>query len=422
MSQWVYEIDGNVPLAGEVRIQGSKNAVLPMLAATVLQQGCVILKNCPDIADVRCMLEILQYIGADVHRAGDEVCVICSSLDSFEIPEDLAGRMRSSVLLMGGLLGRLGNVEVRYPGGCVIGRRPIDLHLEVLAALGTEIQDMDGKVLGKCKKLQGKAYTFPRVSVGATENALLAAVCAEGETQLNNCAREPEIHHLCEFLRQMGADIRESGEQIVIRGQKALHGCTFTVPTDRIAAGTYLLAGAATRGKITLLNPPIEEMQSQLGLYRKMGGQYEVKSGTLLLHSRTIHQPLVHVKTAAYPGFPTDLQSPLLAVLTTVNGISCIEESIFEDRFRAAWQMKNMGADIRIQGQCAVVYGGVLTGAKVCAEDLRGGAALVIAGLAAHGHTVVSGIEHLERGYVNLCDSLNMLGGRCVKVLKAEIT
>lgn len=420
MKQWVYEIDGNVPLSGEVRVQGSKNAVLPMLAASILQNGCVTLKNCPDIGDVRCMLGILQYIGADVKRAGDELYITCSSLNHEEIPADMACRMRSSVLLMGALLGRLGSVTVRYPGGCVIGRRPIDLHLEVLKSLGTEITDVDGIVTGKCKMLKGSAYTFPKSSVGATENALLAAVCAKGETRLCNCAREPEIHHLCEFLRQMGGDIREHGSEIVIRGKERLHGCTFTVPTDRIAAGTYLLAGAATRGDIALLEAPIGEMKALLSIYRKMGGQYEVKSGTLLLHSRTIRKPLTRVETAGYPGFPTDLQSPLLAVLASVNGVSCIEENIFEDRFRAAFQMQKMGADIRIQGQSAIIYGGILTGANVAAEDLRGGAALVIAGLAAHGHTVVSGTEHLERGYVNLCDYLSMLGGRCAKVQTEE--
>lgn len=415
LEQWVYEIDGNIPLTGEAKVQGSKNAVLPMLAASILQTGCVCFRNCPDIEDVRCMLQILQYIGARVRKEGEELYISCEQIEKHEIPAKLAGRMRSSVLLVGALLGRMGEAAMRYPGGCVIGQRPIDLHMEAFRALGSSIWDQEGLIIAKGCGLQGAAYTFPRVSVGATENAILAAVCARGETCLHNCAREPEIGHLCDFLRKMGADIKENGAKICICGKKKLHPCTFTVPADRIAAGTWLIAGAATRGEIALSGAPVSEMQALLELYGKMGGQYEVKSGTLLLHSRKLSNPAALVQTSGYPGFPTDLQSPFLALCATINGKSCIRETIFEDRFRAAAQLRRMGADIRIHGRDATVYGGILTGAEVLAEDLRGGAALVIAGLAAHGHTKVSGIGHLERGYMELCGTIEQLGGRCIR-------
>ena len=413
----LYEIEGGIPLNGEVRIQGSKNAVLPMMAAAVLQRGCVCLQHCPDIAVVVCMEQILQSIGAKVWREDQDLYIDCGQIHTGVIPGAYADKMRSSVILMGALLGRTGNIQISYPGGCTIGKRPIDLHLAVLKALGVKIEEHDGVLYGFCKKMTGGYYHFPKVSVGATENAILAAVSAEGITVLENCAREPEIIHLCHFLETMGANIEGAGEnKIRIEGRKELHGTQFQVPSDRIVAGTYLLAGAATRGKVTLIDAPVLEMQALLSLYLKMGGQYEVSSGKLIADSRFLRYPVEDLKTGCYPGFPTDLQSPLLAVCSTVQGKSRIEETIFEDRYKAAEQMKHMGADIQIKDSVAEIYGGNLSGTLVCAEDLRGGAALVLAGLAAEGITRISGIGYVERGYQDIGKDIRALGGKIYRM------
>lgn len=413
----LYEIEGGIPLKGEVRIQGSKNAVLPMMAASVLQKGCVCFQSCPEIADVTCMEKILQSIGAKVWREDGDLYVDCEKIDTEVIPGAYADKMRSSIILMGPLIARMGSIAVSHPGGCTIGARPIDLHLAVLQALGVEIKEQESTILGSCCRLKGGKFTFSKVSVGATENAILAAVTAEGVTVLENCAREPEIVHLCRFLQSMGAEIRGIGEsRIEISGVRELHPSTFLVPADRIVAGTYLLAGAITRGVVSLLGAPAEEMKALLDVYAKMGGQYEVIGGKLVADSRRLRCPVKDLKTACYPGFPTDLQSPLLAVCATVNGVSQMEETIFEDRYKAATEMKSMGADIEITGRKAKICGRKLHGAFVCAEDLRGGAALVLAGLGAKGYTRIEGICHIERGYQNICKDLSELGARIVRV------
>lgn len=409
----LYEIEGGIPLKGEVRIQGSKNAVLPMMAASVLQRGCVCFRGCPDIADVRCMEQILQSIGAKVWRLSDDLYVDCKEIDTGVIPGAYADKMRSSIVLMGALLGRMGSISVGRPGGCTIGERPIDLHLSVLEALGVVLEVEDGVIYGHAERIRGGHYTFPKRSVGATENGIMAAVKAEGVTVLENCAREPEIIHLCNFLKAMGARIEgEGGNRICIEGVDHLHEVCFDVPADRIVAGTYLLAGAITRGSICLDHAPTGEMEALLSVYVKMGGQYEVNGGKLIADSRRLCYPLSYLRTEEYPGFPTDLQSPLLAVCATVEGESRIEETIFEDRYKAAAQMKSMGADIRIEEGTAVIHGRKLHGAMVNAQELRGGAALVLAGLSAKGVTRIGDICHIERGYQDICGDICSLGGK----------
>lgn len=412
----LYEIEGGIPLDGEVRIQGSKNAVLPMMAAALLQRGTLCLKGCPDILDVRCMEQILKSIGAGIKRDADDIYIDCSQIDSEAVPGAYADKMRSSVILMGALLGRTKKVRIGLPGGCTIGKRPVDLHLMVLEALGAHLKVEDGMITGYADEMKGGFYRFERRSVGATENAVLAAVCADGVTILENCAKEPEIVHLCRLLRAMGAEIEgEKSGRICIKGVSVLTQTTFQVPADRIVAGTYLLAGAATRGQIILDQAPDEEMSALLSVYHKMGGQYEVKGGKLISDSRNLKYPAAYLETEEYPGFPTDLQSPLLAVCAGVTGVSQVNETIFENRFKAALQMRKMGADIRIEKSTAIVHGCSLYGADVEAFDLRGGAALVLAGLCAKGTTRISGIRHIERGYQDICGDIRSLGGRIKK-------
>ncbi len=407
------KILGGRKLSGSLRIQGSKNAALPMIAASVLHNGKSVLHNCPQIADVGYMTEILNGLGARTWWEGKSLHLDCTHLRYGQIPSVYAEKMRSSIIYLGALLGRFHQSAIAHPGGCVIGARPIDIHLQVLKLLGAHIREKDGMIYASCTQLKGNEYEFPKISVGATQQAILAAVKAQGVTRLHRCAREPEVQWLVRYLNSRGADITgENTGEIVIRGVEQLTDLEYEVPPDRIVAGTYLCAGAITRSKITLENVPVEEMESFLHMYRKMGGQYEVNSGKLLADSRELNRAVTYLETDVYPGFPTDLQSPLMAVLTTVRGVSHIRETIFEDRYKAAEGLQKMGAAIDVNGQDAWIYGGAsLRGARLKARELRGGAALVLAGLAASGETVVEDCEYIERGYEHICEDLSALGG-----------
>ncbi|MGN0399893.1 MAG: UDP-N-acetylglucosamine 1-carboxyvinyltransferase [Blautia sp.] len=404
-------IEGRKPLEGEIKIQGSKNAALPIMAAALLHKGEIVLHQCPDIADVHTMAEILKKLGAKIQYKENTMILDCSCVNKTTIDFSAGKKMRSSVIFLGSLLGRFSNACIPYPGGCVIGKRPIDLHLWALEKLGISFWEEDSVLLAQREKLQGTEIVFPGISVGATQNAILASVLAEGITRLRNCACEPEVVWLCEFLCSCGAEITGAGSRtICIRGVQQLHGTEYTIPPDRIVAGTYVCASAITRSQVMLYNAPSEEMKSLLHLYQKMGGQYEVIGGKLSLCSRWVQYPIVRQCTEVYPGFPTDLQSPLMAVLSTIPGQSCLVENIFEDRFRTADQLKKMGADIQVNGREALIRGGNLRGARVEAQELRGGAALVIAGLAAEGVTHIANPQYIERGYENICRDLRMLG------------
>lgn len=407
-------IAGGTPLRGTVSIQGSKNAALPMMAAALLCRGVSVLRSCPGIADVFCMEKILQELGAFTWWDGDDLYMDCTLADKTEIPGRYTEKMRSSVILLGAMLGRNGRGRLGYPGGCVIGKRPVDLHLETLRRLGAEVFEEKCLIRASAKRLRAARIVFPRRSVGATEQGILAAVLAEGETCLENCAEEPEISWLCRYLRGMGAEITGEGSgRIRIRGVERLSGGDMKVPPDRIVAGTYICAGAATRGRIRLKNPPLEELTAFLEVYRKIGGQYKVKSGTLIADSTGVSVPADEVRTEVYPGFPTDLQSPLLAVLATIPGESRIRETIFEDRFKTVPELNRMGARITVKDGEALIRGGYpLTGCTVRARELRGGAALVVAALAAEGITTVEGYSFIERGYEQIGRDLRDLGGR----------
>ena len=388
-----------------------------MMAASLLHRGVSVLKGCPKIADVFCMEEILQELGAVTWWKDHDLYLDCTHADGTEISSVYTGKMRSSVILLGVLLGRNGRGKLGYPGGCVIGKRPIDLHIFALRNLGASIEEGPFFVSAKCSRFVGNEIHFAKKSVGATEQAILAAVLAKGETCLYHCAREPEIQWLCRYLRKMCAKIQgDGGDCICIQGVGELHGGEMQVPPDRIVAGTYLCACAATRGVITLNNAPEGELDAFLEVYRKMGGQYKQKSGKLIADGSGIRFPVPFLKTEVYPGFPTDLQSPLMAVLTTIPGESHIREQIFEARFKVAAELNRMGARITMEGSDAWIQGGYsLWGCTVYAEELRGGAALVIAALAAQGETAVRGYSYICRGYEHICEDLAALGGIIMK-------
>lgn len=386
-----------------------------MMAAALLHDGVTVLHGCPRIADVYAMEKILVSLGAKTQWNGHTLTLDCKKITGTGIGGRYAESMRSSVILMGSMLSRMKKVQIVYPGGCVIGKRPIDLHLRVFQAMGAVIEEKEEGLLASCpERMFGAQVEFPLSSVGATENGLLAAVKAKGVTTLKNCAAEPEIYHLCRFLQAMGAEIRGIGtRELQIRGVQALRNVEYTVPPDRIVAGTYLLAAAATRGNIELVRAPLEEMEAVLQVYEKMGGQWESNGGKLRADARNIRNPVSWIQTECYPGFPTDMQSILTAVLLTVPGESRIREQIFEDRYKIVPQLEKMGARIRVSGREAVIWGGyALHGARMEAQELRGGAALVVAGLAAQGKTVIRNSHFIERGYENIERDLSALGGR----------
>lgn len=407
------KVVGGIPLNGEVRIQGSKNAALPLMAAALLNKGTTILYGCPKIADVFVMEKILRLLGAKTVWRNHTLEINTEFVTKTQVDEEQGRKMRSSIILLGSLLGRFQEGAVPHPGGCIIGKRPIDLHLEALKKMGAEISEVQGQIFAKTTGLKGCRIQFPFVSVGATQNAVLAAVLAEGITVLEGCSKEPEVCTLCNFLKKAGAKIEGIGtSKLTIIGVGKLHDVEFQVPRDRIAAGTYLCASAITRGKCVLLDAPVEEMEAVLWAYKKMGGQYTCNSGKLALYSFYADRPLKNLQTQVYPGFPTDLQSVFMAVLTVAKGESTITENIFEDRFKTVPQLQAMGAKIEMEGNTARILPGCLKGTNVAASELRGGAALLIAGLAAQGETCVENCSYIERGYEDICRDLSMLGAK----------
>ena len=408
----VFKVQGLKPLHGKIKVQGAKNAVLPMMAVSLLTEGRTEIRNVPRISDVFLMAEILRDLGCQVMFQDDVLEIDASGLSGTVISEKTVGKMRSSSLLLGPLLSRAGEVTTWYPGGCVIGKRPVDLHLYVLRRFGAEIKEEEKKITVSCKKLCGTEIVFSKRSVGATEQAILCATLSKGTTTLRNCAREPEIVWLCRFLNAMGAKIEGAGEDcICIEGTEKLCGTKMQIPADRIVTGTYLCAAAATRGHIVIENAPEGELDTFLQVYRKMGGQYEWNSGKLIADGSRVCFSLPFLETEVYPGFPTDLQSPLLAVLATVPGKSIIKENIFENRFKVCHELRKMGADIRVDGNTAIVCGGKLHGNCVYAEELRGGAALLVAALAAEGSSVIRDCSFIRRGYEDIGGDLKKLGG-----------
>lgn len=401
-------VEGGIPLLGEVRVQGAKNAVLPILAASVMARDKCVLHNCPRLRDVDKTDLVLKRLGCNVERHGSTVIIDPDGFCTCEICDDLMREMRSSIIFLGAIITRCGEACVSMPGGCPIGLRPIDLHLKALKKLGVSIKEEHGYIICKASKLKGTDIHLDFPSVGATENIMLAAVCAEGTTTILNAAREPEIYDLATFLNAMGAKISGAGSSfITIKGVKKLYGAEYTIMPDRIVAATYLAAAAATDGEIFLSGADPSSMGAMLHVLREMGARVNVNKDTIHLKSRGRLKNVHILRTMPYPGFPTDIQSPFMAMAATAEGTGVFVETIFENRFRHVDELVRMGADIKVEGRSAVVCGvDTLYGSRLVARELRGGAALVIAALCAEGQSEISGVEYIDRGYEEIEKSL----------------
>jgi UDP-N-acetylglucosamine 1-carboxyvinyltransferase len=414
-------IEGGNPLAGEVAIYGAKNSGLKLMAAALLTDEPVILSNMPKLADTGFLAHLMRHLGAEVRLDPDGLMHICASeLGEPEAPYDLVRKMRATFNVLGPLLARKGRARVSLPGGCAIGARPVDLHISALEALGAEIELVEGYAVAHAPNgLRGARISFPFVSVGATEHAMMAAVLARGKTELGNAAREPEIIDLANMLNKMGAKIENAGQDSIhITGVSRLRGVSHAVVPDRIEAGTYALAAAACPGSdvtVTHCNP--SDLEALWAAMRRAGIEVE-NNNTAVRIRRGEARPLpVDLETAAWPGFPTDLQAQFMALMTLADGASIIRETIFENRFMHAPELTRLGADITVHGREAVVRGvEALTGAPVMATDLRASVSLVIAGLAAKGQTRVSRVYHLDRGFQNLEAKLTALGANICRV------
>lgn len=405
----IYRIRHCERLSGEVWIHSAKNAVLPLMCAGLLTREPITIENVPGLTDVETLLDILAECGVHVQRNGQSI-TLWSEVPCSPTSENLLSHMRASVLVMGPLLARTGYARVALPGGCAIGQRPIDLHIKGLEALGALAQLTSGAVTLQGRLRGGSVYLdFP--SVGATENILLAAVLADGHTRIENAAKEPEITDLCMFLRQMGAEIEGVGTgTLYIKGQRQLHGCVYRPIPDRIEAGTILCAAAMTDGSVLLRNACPEHMRAVLFKLKEAGVSLRESSAGLRISGRAIHP--FQVRTLAYPGFPTDMQAPMMALALKMRGTSVFLETIFENRFMHAREMARLGAHIRIEDRIALVNGGQpLAGATVNSTDLRGGAAMILAGMAAEGETLLQDPQgHIARGYEDLPGMLSALG------------
>ncbi|HHX22818.1 MAG TPA: UDP-N-acetylglucosamine 1-carboxyvinyltransferase [Thermoanaerobacterales bacterium] len=406
-------IEGGKPLKGTVKISSAKNAVLPVIAASLLTESECIIEDAPELEDVKVMREVLRSMGAKVCREGDSIKIGAGTIDSIEAPYDLIRKMRASFLVMGPMLARKGRARISMPGGCAIGSRPIDLHLKGFASLGAEIELGHGYVEARCKKLVGSTIYLDFPSVGATENIMMGAALAHGQTIIENAAKEPEIIDLANFLNSMGARIRGAGTDVIkIDGVRELSGISYTVIPDRIETGTFLVAGAITGGDIFLENVVSEHLKPVIAKLVECGTQITEEDEGLRVvgNGRPIASD---VKTMPYPGFPTDMQAQIMAYLCTAKGISMVIETVFENRYMHVQELKRMGAKIKIEGRSAVIEGtDKLSGAPVKATDLRAGAALILAGLAAEGTTQVMNTYHIDRGYVDIVEKLKGLGAR----------
>ena len=408
-----YEITGGRPLAGTVAVQGAKNSVLPMMAATLLAPGVSVIHNCPDLTDVSAAMDILRLLGCSVTREGDTVTINAASPVPAPIPEQLSRELRSSVIFMGAMLSRMGTGELAYPGGCDLGPRPIDLHLSALRMLGADIREEQGTLrFGWSRWPRGREVCLALPSVGATENAMLAACGCPGVTTIVGAAREPEIVDLGRFLAAMGADIAGVGEStIIIRGGKALFPARYTVMGDRIAGATYLCAAAAAGGEIEVTGLRGEHLSALLAILEEAGCVVYTQGASICLRSDGLLEGVSPVRTGPYPAFPTDCQPLLMAALAGGNGSTIFVENMFDSRYRHVNELARMGADIRVDGRVAVVKGrGRLHGASVRGTDLRGTAALVIAALSAQGVSQVHDLRYIRRGYDGLERDLAALG------------
>ncbi len=406
-------IDGKVPLSGEVRISGAKNAVLPILAATLLTSDPVTIGNVPHLNDVTTTMALLGRMG--VKLMVDErmhIEVDCSEISELYAPYDLVKTMRASILVLGPMLTRHGKAVVSLPGGCAIGTRPVNLHIEGLAAMGADVRVEGGYVHARCDRLSGAHLVLETVTVTGTENLMMAATLARGTTVLENAAREPEVLDLANFLNAMGAQISGAGtDTIVIDGVESLHGTRYNVLPDRIETGTFLTATAMTGGRIKLKDTDPQLLDAVLVKLEEAGAHIDTGDNWITLDARGRRPRAVHVRTAPFPGFPTDMQAQFSALNTIAEGTASITETVFENRFMHIQEMQRMGANIRIEGNTALISGvDSLQGAPVMATDLRASASLILAGLVAEGETIVDRIYHIDRGYECIEEKLAQLG------------
>ncbi len=414
----IYRIRGGRKLKGEVPISGAKNAALPIIVASLLAEGETVLKNVPDLMDIKTIIKVIEYLGAkcEFDTARNTLKISVDSLCNAEVPYDLVKTMRASVYVMGPLLARCGEADVSLPGGCAIGERPVDIHLSGFEAMGAKIDIEHGYIKARAGRLAGAQFPMRQVSVGATANLMMGAVLARGTTVLENCAMEPDIVDLGNFLIKMGAKIKGLGtERILIEGVKKLTPTSYTIMPDRIEAGTYLLAGAITRGDITVTKAAPGDIEALTTTLSEIGFIIDKKKDAVRVHpGRNLRGTLV--RTLPHPGFPTDLQAPMMALMTTLPGISVIIETIFENRFTHVGELRRMGADVTLEGNVAVVKGVKrLTSATVMMSDLRAGAALVLAALAAENGTEIRRIYHSDRGYEKLSEKLSALGADIIR-------
>ncbi len=404
---------GGKRLEGEIQVQGAKNSALPILAAAVLCRTQVTLYNCPSLTDCDAAMRILTALGCGCRREGGAVTINPSVITSVEIPSGLMREMRSSVIFSGALLGREKQCRLSFPGGCEIGARPIDFHIAAFKKMGASVSDEHGCLICRADRLTGAKISLPLPSVGATENIMLAAVLAEGVTEIHNAAREPEIVDLAQFLTKCGARISGAGSGLVIiEGVSELHGCDYTVMSDRIAAATYLCCGAITRGELLLTKADYLSCQPVLSVLEQMGCSiYSFGSDSLYLNARKKLKPPPMIRTAAHPGFPTDAQPVLMALCASIPGTSIFVETIFENRYRHVSELIRLGAKINVEGRVAVVEGTErLSGAELMATDLRGGAAMITAGLIAEGVTRIGNAAYIYRGYEDIEKTLRSVG------------
>ena len=413
-----YIIKGGNPLVGEVEIGGAKNAALGILAAAIMADEPVLIENLPDVNDINVMLEAIEGIGAMVQRIDRHTVKINgNTIGDFSIDYDYIKKIRASYYLLGALLGKYKRAEVALPGGCNIGSRPIDQHLKGFRALGADVEIEYGKILAEADRLVGKHIYFDVVSVGATINVMMAATMAEGLTIMENVAKEPHVVDVANFLNSMGANIRGAGTDVIkIRGVQKLHGTDYSVIPDQIEAGTFMFAAAATGGDGTVKNVIPKHLEATTAKLEEIGCEVEEFDDAVRVRAgKRLHR--THVKTLPYPGYPTDMQPQIAVTLALAEGTSIVTESIFENRFKYADELSRMGACIKVEGNSAIIDGvKKLTGARVSAPDLRAGAALVIAGLAADGITVVDDIVYIQRGYENFEEKLRSLGAEIEKV------
>lgn len=417
-------VNGGRKLNGEITVQGAKNSVLPILVATLLVDGVSVIHNCPMLSDVDATIKILQYLGCKVNRENHTVTVDSTNVFRDDVPDNLMREMRSSIVFLGGILGRMGRAKLSTPGGCEIGLRPIDLHLSAMEQFGATVTTEDGFIICSSGEngLQGTRITLSFPSVGATENIILAATCAMGTTIISNAAREPEISDLADFLNRCGAKIRGAGDgTVVIEGVEKLTPAEHTVIPDRIVASTYLIATAMTGGKIVINSIVPSHIAPIIQPLRESGCNIEVNKKQVILESPKILKRIRMIRTMPHPGFPTDVQAQIMALTTVADGTSVIVENIFESRFKHIGELLRFGAKIHVEGRMAVVEGvHHLNGANVRATDLRGGSAMILAGLSARGTTEITEIYHIDRGYETPEKTLSELGAEIKRVNSNE--